>query len=175
MALRGVQLGLRAWEFLWTLLIMALVGNMIAEAFAGNPSSVNYVMFTSAFSMFTLFYLVPASWNIDWAVHPFILITVDALNCIFFFCAAIALAAKLTGNSCGNHSFTNHNEITDGSHNPEKRCREAQASTAFLWFGWAGYMASVIISIFMARSSVSVRGGRAGGAHGRRRPNMAQV
>ncbi|KAJ5819984.1 hypothetical protein N7474_005575 [Penicillium riverlandense] len=173
MALRGVQLGLRAWEFLWTLLIMALVGNMIAEAFAGNPSSVNYVMFVSAFSMFSLFYLVPASFNIDWALHPIIMITVDALNCIFFFCAAIALAAKLTGNSCGNSSFTLNNEIANGSHNPEKRCREAQASTAFLWFGWAGYMASVIVSIFMARSEAPVRG-RAGGA-GRRRPNMAQV
>lgn len=81
---------------------MALVGNMIAEAFAGNPSSVNYVMFVSAFSMFTLFYLVPASFNADWAVHPIIMVAVDALNCVFFFCAAIALAAKLTGNSCGN-------------------------------------------------------------------------
>lgn len=70
-------------------------------------------------------------------------------------------------------SFTLHNEITNGSHDREKRCREAQASTAFLWFAWAGYMASVIISVFMMRSVGNVRGGRAGG--GRRRPNMAQV
>lgn len=177
---------------------MALVGNMIDEAFAGNPSTVNYAIFVSAFSMFTLFYLVPASFNLDWALHPIIMITIDALNCIFFFCAAIDMAAKLTGNSCGNsvssfflfsfhlqdidtadaytviQSFTRHNEIANGSRNPEKRCREAQAVTAFLWFGWAGYMASVIISIFMARSAVTMRGGRAGGA-GRRRPNMAQV
>lgn len=53
-----------------------------------------------------------------------------------------------------------------------KRCREAQASTAFLWFGWAGYMASVIISVFMARSSTVNMRGRSGS---RRRPNMAQV
>lgn len=151
---------------------MALIGNMIAGAFAGNPSSINYTMFVSAFSMFTLFYLFPASWNLDWAIHPIIMITVDALNCIFFFCAAIALAAKLTSHSCTNHEYTSHNEITNGSFNMTKRCREAQASTAFLWFGWAGYMASVIVSIFMARASTVSMRGRSGS---RRRPNMAQV
>jgi len=68
--------------------------------------------------------------------------------------------------------YTLHNEITNGSHNRTKRCREAQASVAFLWFAWAGYMASVFVSLFMARSStVSMRGRSAS----RRRPNMAQV
>jgi hypothetical protein len=81
---------------------MALIGNIIAGAFAGNPSSINYTMFVSAFSMFTLFYLVPASFNLDWAIHPIIMIVVDGLNCVFFFCAAIALAAKLTVHSCSN-------------------------------------------------------------------------
>ncbi|KAJ5683415.1 hypothetical protein N7462_006580 [Penicillium macrosclerotiorum] len=171
MSLRGVQLGLRAWEFLWTLLVMALVGNMIAEAFAGNPGTVNYAMYTSAFSMVTLFYLVPASWNSDWAFHPIIMIVVDALNCIFFFCAGIALAAKLRCHSCSNEAYTSTNSITNGSNNPAKRCREAQAVVAFLWFAWAGYMASVVLSIFMSRTSTNMRG-RSGS---RRRPNMAQV
>ncbi|KAJ5115156.1 hypothetical protein NUU61_000915 [Penicillium alfredii] len=173
MGLSGVQLGLRAWEWLWTLLIMALIGNMIAESFAGNPSSVNYTMFTSAFSMLTLFYLVPASFNLDWALHPIIMIVVDVLNCIFFFCAAIALAAKLECHSCSNLSYTLNNEITNGSHNPQKRCREAQASVAFLWFAWAGYMASVFVSIFLARSATVNLRGRTGSA--RKRPAMAQV
>ncbi|KAJ5989038.1 hypothetical protein N7481_004248 [Penicillium waksmanii] len=172
MGLRGVQLGLRAWEFLWTLLVMALIGNMISEAFSGNPSSINYTMFLSAFSMLSLFYLIPATYNPDWAIHPIIVIVVDALNCIFFFCAAIALAAKLESHSCSNKSYVLNNEITNGSSNPTKRCREAQASTAFLWFGWAGYMASVIISVFLARSATVNLRGRSGS---RRRPNMAQV
>lgn len=81
---------------------MALIGNMIASAFSGNPATVNYSMFVSAFSMFSLFYLVPASFNSDWALHPIIMVVVDALNCVFFFCAAIALAAKLHVHSCNN-------------------------------------------------------------------------
>lgn len=86
---------------------MALVGNMIAEAFAGNPATVNYSIYTSVFSMFTLFYLIPATFNLDWALHPIIMIIVDALNCVFFFCAAIALAAKLECHSCSNHVSLN--------------------------------------------------------------------
>ncbi|KAJ6028750.1 hypothetical protein N7540_004326 [Penicillium herquei] len=175
MGLRGVQLGLRVWEFVWTLLIMSLVGNMINEAFAGNPSSVNYTMFVSAFSMLSLIYLVPASFNLDWAIHPIIMLGVDVLNTIFFFCAAIALAAKLGAHSCGNSSYTSSNEITNGSHNPQKRCKEAQAVTAFLWFGWAGYMASTIVSVLLSRSSTVNMRGRSGSARRPARPSMSQV
>lgn len=81
---------------------MALVGNMIADAFAGNPATVNYAIFCAVFSMFTLFYTIPASFNLDWAGHPIIMVALDALNCVFFFCAAIALAAKLHSHSCNN-------------------------------------------------------------------------
>ncbi|EKV04171.1 Non-classical export protein, putative [Penicillium digitatum] len=174
MGLRGVQLGLRAWEFLWSLLIMALIGNMIAEAFSGNPATVNYSIYTAVFSMFTLFYLIPASFNIDWAGHPIIMIVLDALNCVFFFCAAIALAAKLGCHSCSNQEYLRSNEITNGANNKSKRCREAQASVAFLWFAWAGYMASVIVSVFISRSAAGPSRGRAGSRRGGR-PNMTQV
>ena len=81
---------------------MALIGNMIAEAFSGNPSTVNYTIYVAVFGMFSLIYLIPASFNINWAGHPIIMIIIDALNCIFFFCAAIALAAKLECHSCTN-------------------------------------------------------------------------
>lgn len=90
-------------QFLWTLLVMALVGNMIADSFSGNPATVNYAMFVSAFSMFSLFYLVPASFNLDWAIHPIIMIVLDTLNAIFFLTAGIALAARLEAHSCSNN------------------------------------------------------------------------
>jgi hypothetical protein len=85
---------------------MALIGNMIAQSFAGNPATINYTMFVAAFSMFTLFYLFPASWNIDWAIHPIILVTLDTLNMIFFLTSAIALAARLECHSCSNQVRT---------------------------------------------------------------------
>ncbi|KAI2793212.1 hypothetical protein POX_b03263 [Penicillium oxalicum] len=170
MGLNMFQFGLRVWQFVWTLLIMALIGDMIADSFAGNPSVINYTMFVSAFSMLSLFYLFPASFNPDWAISPIIMIIVDGLNAVFFFCAAVALPSYLHVHSCNNTSYLVSNSITNGSYNMTQRCREAQASTAFLWFGWVGYMASFIISILMSRSA----GSKLGSA-GRRRPNMAQV
>ncbi|KAE8146501.1 marvel domain-containing protein [Aspergillus avenaceus] len=173
MAMKGIQLGLRLWQFLWTLLIMALVGNMIADSYGGNPATVNYTMFVVAFSMLTLFYLIPATINLDWAIHPIFMIVLDTLNAIFFLTAGIALAAKLECHSCSNSEYTLNNEITNGSVHREKRCREAQASTAFLWFAWVGCMVSMVLSILMARRSVNLRP-RTGPARGAR-PSMAQV
>ncbi|KAL3476855.1 membrane-associating domain-containing protein [Aspergillus californicus] len=173
MAMRGIQLGLRVWQFVWTLLIMALIGNLIAEAISGNPATINYVMFVSAFSMFTLLYLVPASISPDWALHPILPIVLDTLNMIFFLTSAIALAARLECHSCSNEEYTLNNEITNGSHNPQKRCREAQASTAFLWFAWAGYTASWVLSILMSRQAGANLRPRVGPPRGR--PSMAQV
>jgi hypothetical protein len=69
-------------------------------------------------------------------------------------------------------SYLIHNNITNGSHNRTKRCREAQASTAFLWFAWAGYMGSVIVSVFMSRAATVNLRSRTGS---RRGPSMAQV
>ncbi|KAL4870304.1 hypothetical protein BDV12DRAFT_195451 [Aspergillus spectabilis] len=174
MAMRGIQLGLRGLQFLWTLLVMSLIGNMIAEAYSGNPATVNYTMFVAAFSMLSLFYLIPASFNPDWAIHPILLIVLDTLNMIFFLTAGIALAARLECHSCGNQEYVLSNEITNGSHNPSKRCREAQASTAFLWFGWAAYAASWVISILISRQSGANLRPRVGPARGSR-PSMAQV
>lgn len=106
---------------------MALIGNMINQAFAGNPATVNYAMFTSAFSMFTLFYLVPASFNTDWSGHPIILIVLDTLNAIFFLTSGIALAARLECHDCSNDVRLHHNpEICNNDTNP---CRNTPATT----------------------------------------------
>jgi hypothetical protein len=67
----------------------------------------------------------------------------------------------------GEQEYTLHNRITNGSRNMGKRCREAQASTAFLFFGWAAFMASLIFSVLAGRGNVNMRGVR--------RPAMSQV
>ena len=80
---------------------MALIGNVIHDAKAGNPSIVNYVMFVAVFSMLTLFYLIAASINEGFAVNPIIPVAVDGINVLLFFCGAVALAAQLGVHSCG--------------------------------------------------------------------------
>lgn len=117
---------------------MALIGNMINQAFSGNPATVNYAMFTSAFSMFTLFYLVPASFNTDWSGHPILLIVLDTLNAIFFLTSGIALAARLGCHDCSNdvrppqrspvlQSYTNFAAIHPQQRSHQRRRRPHEA------------------------------------------------
>lgn len=101
-AIQIVNITMRVFQFLWALLIMALVGNMIATSFSGNPSIVNYDMFVAVFSMLTLFYLIPATIKEALIGHPIIMIAIDALNVIFYFCGAVAMAAYLHVHSCSD-------------------------------------------------------------------------
>ncbi|PGG96909.1 hypothetical protein GX51_07601 [Blastomyces parvus] len=173
MGLRTVNLFLRGLEALFTVIIMALIGNMISEAFHGSASTVNYILFVSAFSMLSLFYLFAAAISDAFMIHPFVVFLVDLLNTIFVFCGAIALPSKLRVHSCSNEAYTTTNSITRDAPSTEKRCREAQASTAFLWFLWAAYLASTVISgLGMRGMMVDMRGPRPGR---RTRPSMSQV
>ena len=81
---------------------MALVGNMIHDAKAGDPSVVNYAMFVAVFGMLSLIYLIAGTINESFAGSPMFMLIADALNTIFFFCGAVALAADLKVHSCGN-------------------------------------------------------------------------
>ncbi|KAI9753338.1 MAG: hypothetical protein M4579_005196 [Chaenotheca gracillima] len=173
MALSGMaNIVLRGFQFLWTLLILAIVGNMIASAFGGNPSIINYDMFVAVFSMLSLFYLIPTTFRDSFIVHPMIMVAVDALNALFFLIGGIAMAAILRVHSCSDSDYTKNNSITNGASDRGKRCREGQAVTAFLWFGFAAYLGSTILSALSSRGSgASLRGGgiRRGG------PSMSQV
>jgi uncharacterized membrane protein len=83
-------------------LIISLVGNMIADAIAGNPSIVNYTMFVAVFSLLSLFYLIAATVSEGFVIIPILPIIIDGLNTLFFFVGGIALAAYLGVHSCGN-------------------------------------------------------------------------
>ncbi|KAF1969563.1 hypothetical protein BU23DRAFT_557579 [Bimuria novae-zelandiae CBS 107.79] len=169
MVSKALNIGLRSWQFICSIIIIALIGNMIATALAGNSAMVNYDMFVATFGLLSLLYLLPTSF-LDGYSMPMVNIVLDTLNVLFWFCAAVATAAYLGVHSCSNRSYTTTNHITNGSRDTEKRCREAQASTAFFWFGWAAWVASLFFSIVGGRSSgVNMRGGI------RRGPAMSQV
>ncbi|KAL8739873.1 MAG: hypothetical protein Q9190_007364 [Brigantiaea leucoxantha] len=137
---------------------MALTGNIIAEAIAGNPSIINYVIFVSVFAMLSLFYLIGAAIMDGFAI-PLVMVLLDALNTLLFLCGGIALAAYLGVHSCGRNSYVDNNGITNGNRNHHKRCREAQAVTAFLWFGFAAWLGSLVLSALSSRGGGGLRGG----------------
>lgn len=81
---------------------MGLIGNMIDDADSGSASTVNYCLFASAFTLLTLFYLIPATFWETVMMHPVIMFIIDLMNVVFTFCAAIALPSKLHAKSCSN-------------------------------------------------------------------------
>lgn len=84
-----------------TVLIMALIGNAIQEASAGNHSIINYVMFVSVFALLSLLYLIGASIMESFAI-PIVMVVLDAINTLLFLIGGIALAAYLGVHSCSN-------------------------------------------------------------------------
>jgi hypothetical protein len=80
---------------------MSLIGNVIAIAFAGNPGSINYAMFTSAFCMVVVLYGF-ASAFVETLAIPVVLMAVDVIATILSFVAGVVLAAKLHVHSCTN-------------------------------------------------------------------------
>ena len=100
--MKVVSLLLRGLEFFFTLLIIALVGNIIADAKSGNPSIINYCIFIAVFSMLSLVYLILGTVNESLSGNPVFMVGVDAINTLLFFCGGAALAAQLDVHSCGN-------------------------------------------------------------------------
>ena len=89
-----------------TILVLALVGNMIAAAFGGNPSVINYDMFVAVFAILSLIYLTVIAFNDSFVGHGLVPIILDLLNTLFWFCAAVAMAAELGVHSCGRSVST---------------------------------------------------------------------
>lgn len=74
---------------------------MIATAYSGNSAMVNYDIFVAVFGLLSLLYLLPTSF-LDSYSMPLVNMALDALNVLFWFCAAVATAAYLGVHSCSN-------------------------------------------------------------------------
>lgn len=91
---------LRGLEFIFTIINLGLIGAI--EARHTNPESINYSIFAAAWTMATLFLLIPVTYNRSWGLHIAFIMFFDVLNVIFNLSAAVTLAAKTRGQWCGN-------------------------------------------------------------------------
>lgn len=89
-------------QLLWTVLLMALTGNMVDQWNRGNGGVINYNLFVSIFALLSLLYLIPSAVKESLTFHPIIPLVLDILNTLFWFCGAVATAAKLGAHSCSN-------------------------------------------------------------------------
>lgn len=163
----SIRLIFRCSQILWTLLSTALIGNVIANSFAGNPSTINFAIFVCVFSWIACLYGI-AEDILGYVLLSFVKILLDLVSTFFTLIAGIVLAARLHARSCGNYvscslyllhvihpsqSYLKSNHLTNGSLDPGKRCRELQAATAFMWFLFASFLGSLIMDFLNIRKA----------------------
>lgn len=159
------QMILRALQFLWVLIITALIGNVIASNVNGQMATINFTMFVAVLSWLAVIYGLTASFIESLAI-PIVLFALDGAAALFTLIDGIVLAAKLRAVNC-SHPNQGAGWIGYGSHNDGKRCRELQASTAFVWFLWATFLATLALAFLSFR--------RMGGSARSSGPGMSQV
>lgn len=73
---------------------------------------------------------------------------VEMLNTIFFFSGAVAVAVTLGAHSCNNKEYADSNPLTRGGKDTQRRCREAQAVTAFMFFAWLTWTTTLLFPLW---------------------------
>ncbi|KAI2466656.1 marvel domain-containing protein [Annulohypoxylon bovei var. microspora] len=155
---------LRILQFLLVLLTTALIGNVIASNISGSESAVNFTMFVCALAWIAVLYGLVSHFMPSVSM-PAAALGLDSAATLFTFIAAVVLSAKLQAVNCSHLTNKTSDYIAFGSANDEKRCREIQASTVFLWFLFGSFAASLFFVLNeLRRSGGSVRG-----------PNMSQI
>ncbi|KAI8669208.1 MARVEL domain-containing protein [Fusarium keratoplasticum] len=166
-----VKMILRGFELLITLLLTAVTGNVIAsniDAAGTATAAVNFVMFVAAVCWIVSI-IGLGSFFASVLDKPVAQLVLDGSVVLFTFIAAIVLAAKLRVVDCGdiNPKALPGDWIAWGSGSDEKRCRELQASTVFMWFLFGSFCGSLFLTVRDVRSTYgSIRGSR---------PSMSQI
>lgn len=150
-----IQIAIRALQLLWIILLTALLGNVLAAnnngSFVSNPG-VNFSMFVTVLAWLVALYGLAVGFVGALAI-PIVVLVCDALAVLFTLIDAIVLAALLGVPNCGRTS-------------DHHKCRELQASTAFMWFLFLSFVASMAFALMsFKRGGGSVRTG----------PGMSQV
>lgn len=149
---------LRGVLALWAIIALGLTGNLAATSDRQNPQ-VNFGVFAAAFAiLFSCLYGIVAAF-IEFLAFPIVIAFFDFLNFVFLFAGATAIAANIHVHSCSNSDYLDDNTITQGS---SKRCREAQASVAFLYFGFFTVVGLLIYDVIqvMRNGAFSLPGSR---------------
>ncbi|KAK1750622.1 marvel domain-containing protein [Echria macrotheca] len=159
---------LRGLQLLWTLLLTALIGNVIAtniDAAGSATAAINFSMFVLVVSWLVAIYGLATAF-VDRLAIPMALLAADAAAMLFTFISAVVLAAKLGVVNCSDTKDKGDSWIGYGSADDTKRCREIQASTVFMWFLFVSFAAGFALTFLgFRRTGGSVRSG----------PTMSQV
>lgn len=161
---KSISVIVRVVQLLFGIVVLALSANIIATSYwnetdienrPGNPGAVNYPVFLGISAILCSLYCLPEAyydWRGQYEDARYVTLGLDALNAIFWFAGAVALSSLMGVHSCSNTTYTRTNVITRDAVNTKRRCQEAQATTAFLWFGFLTFaLTSVAAWLYLVR------------------------
>ncbi len=160
---------LRVVQFVWVIILTGLIGNVIArnvDAATSAVAAVNFTMFVIAWTWLSTLYGLGFS-LIEQITLPLLVLFLDGSAVVLTLTDGIVLAAKLGAPNCGNIHGYGPAWIAFGSDDDERRCRELQASTFFMWMLWATTTACLAFFLVGWR--------RGGGSVRSSAPHMSQV
>lgn len=165
-----MQLVLRAFQLLFIVILTGLIGNIIAtniNAASSATAAINFSMFVVVLSWLAALLGLATGLVQRITLPVLVLFGADALATLFTLIDGIVLAAKLKAVNCSDTEDRGAGWIAYGSANDSKRCREVQASTAFMWFLFATFAAALVLGFLGFR--------RGGGSIRSSGPTMSQV
>ncbi|KAK5108184.1 hypothetical protein LTR62_008715 [Meristemomyces frigidus] len=142
-----IVLALRATQSILAIIILALTG-YVAHWWtqywrALAPSQINFLVFSSVWTILALLYLIVVPWRFSETVahHKFAILGMEMLTTLFWFAGFVALAVFLSDRVCFGHV-----------------CAAAKAACVFAAFEWAlfaGTTAMAVLHVLRTRGRTS--------------------
>ncbi|KAF9694554.1 hypothetical protein EKO04_007647 [Ascochyta lentis] len=139
----AIVLGLRGVQVLFSIIVLGLTAYIVDQYTnpwaSWSPHSLNFMLFTSVWTLLAVAYLTLAPTRFPRAAHKFAIAGVEFLTMIFWFAAFIAVAVLWRDIYWGNGHGTFHN------------C--GVAAIVFGAFLWLTFLATTILSALHIRNS----------------------
>lgn len=140
----------RSAALLWTFLVTALIGNLIAQG--ERKASLNFTLFVAVLSWIVCLYAL-ASTFVSALGRTIIMLPLDILLVLFTLIDGIVLGAQIGTVNCGDvKSMEQHGAVFDPI---DSHCRQAQAGAVFIWFIWICSCIGLFFSFKESRSPLS--------------------
>ncbi|KAF1839324.1 hypothetical protein BDW02DRAFT_148118 [Decorospora gaudefroyi] len=88
----AMVLSLRGVQVVFSIIVLGLTAFIVSEYVNWSPASVDFMLFTSIWTLLVLIYLTLAPSRFPRAAHKFAIMGVEALTMLFWFAAFVAVA-----------------------------------------------------------------------------------
>ncbi|KEQ98988.1 hypothetical protein AUEXF2481DRAFT_85851 [Aureobasidium subglaciale EXF-2481] len=123
-------LPIRIAQLILALLVLG-TSAYVASSYNHSPSEINFLVFTSIWTLLALIYLSLTSWKLERFAHPWIICGVESLTMLFWFAGFIAAAVFLGDlTTCAG-----------------KACGSAKAATVFAAFEWVLFAVTTALAV----------------------------